>query len=279
MKHLLTPKRLSHQAAWALAVVALFSTARVSAEEPYYRFDPLLDTAITVAAVVFGAFSELTISGGELRAQTPGPIENLPGIDRWVAERDEFEEGARGLSDVGLVVLGSWALADAVISGFRDCPRAGMTDGFLYAEAMAINWALANLTKLAVRRPRPRAYWELRHGGAPSEDTSSALSFYSLHAAIAGSITGTATYLAFRRYKGGWKPWVTLAAGIALTTVVSIERVRALAHFPSDVVTGALFGAGVGVVVPHVHWVSRGRLALTPGAAGRLAGLSLRGSF
>ncbi|MEK7331271.1 MAG: phosphatase PAP2 family protein, partial [Candidatus Eisenbacteria bacterium] len=40
---------------------------------------------------------------------------------------------------------------------------------------------------------------------------------------------------------------------VALTTFVCIERVRAGAHFPSDVISGAIAGAGVGVIVPHLH--------------------------
>ena len=34
---------------------------------------------------------------------------------------------------------------------------------------------------------------------------------------------------------------------------MSVERVRAGAHFPTDVIAGAFAGAGIGVVVPHLH--------------------------
>ena len=34
---------------------------------------------------------------------------------------------------------------------------------------------------------------------------------------------------------------------------VSVERVRAGAHFPTDVLGGAMAGAGDGLLVPHLH--------------------------
>jgi undecaprenyl-diphosphatase len=42
-----------------------------------------------------------------------------------------------------------------------------------------------------------------------------------------------------------------LATGV--TTFTSVERVRAGKHFPTDVIAGAFAGAGIGVIVPHLH--------------------------
>jgi membrane-associated phospholipid phosphatase len=70
---------------------------------------------------------------------------------------------------------------------------------------------------------------------------------------MTASIGATATYLAFARSPRTARPWITLALATALSTFVSVERVRAGKHFPTDVIAGSLAGAGVGIVVPHLH--------------------------
>ncbi len=68
---------------------------------------------------------------------------------------------------------------------------------------------------------------------------------------------------------------------MTLTSFVSIERVRAGEHFPTDVIAGAVAGAGVGTIVPHLHRVaSDGRsvwIGLQPVPAG--LGVALHGTW
>jgi undecaprenyl-diphosphatase len=70
---------------------------------------------------------------------------------------------------------------------------------------------------------------------------------------MTAEIGATATYLAFMRAPQTPRPWITLALATGLSTFVSVERVRAGKHFPTDVIAGSLAGAAVGVVVPHLH--------------------------
>jgi undecaprenyl-diphosphatase len=59
--------------------------------------------------------------------------------------------------------------------------------------------------------------------------------------------------LAFSRSRTPLRPWLTLGIGAAATTLVGIGRVKAGEHFPTDVIAGAMVGAGIGVLVPHLH--------------------------
>jgi membrane-associated phospholipid phosphatase len=170
---------------------------------------------------------------------------------------------------------------------------AALVDGMLYAESGSLTLALTDVTKIAVRRPRPLAYTEQAalDKSCPTPNTPNAcpaitgtdtqLSFFSGHAAITASIGATATYLAFERSPHSPRPWITLVASVLLTGFVSVERVRAGAHFPTDVIAGSLFGSAVGVLVPQLHrrkeqappvWIGLGPVP-GGGGAGTLQGV------
>jgi membrane-associated phospholipid phosphatase len=231
------------------------------ADDQHFTVDPVADGALIAGAGGFSALLELILSTGEITPQRPGSPDKLLSIDR-IAVTQTIDSHADTFSSVGLGVAIAFAAADPLLSGARDGWDAAFVDAILYAETISMTLAITDITKVAVRRPRPIAYAEqaaldTKYGGAANSpsitDTDSTLSFFSGHAAVSGAITATATYLAFQRSPHSWRPWVTLAVGTLLTSFVGIERVRAGAHFPTDVIAGALGGGVIGVLVPHLH--------------------------
>lgn len=240
-----------------------------AAEAPTHtrgRFDaePVQDGAIVSIAVGFAGLLELINSTGEI---TPQQI--APGIDRGrllPIDRDALSQtidpNAATWSNIGLLMGAGFGLVDPVLTGIRESNvQSALVDGIIYAESLAITWGVTNLTKLAVRRPRPRAYiLAEEHKDDPTFSntrTDSALSFFSGHSAIVAAASSTATYLAFARSPGTARPWVTLVTGVLLTSFVGYERVRSGSHFPTDVIAGAMAGAGIGILVPHLHRADR----------------------
>jgi undecaprenyl-diphosphatase len=232
------------------------ATPRLS-ESQHFTIDPVVDGLLVVGGATFDELLSLILSTGEIQPQPPGDPSKLLPIDR-VAVTQTIDPNAGTWSNIGLWTAYGYAILDPVLSGVRDGRRALLVDGVMYAESIAITAAFTEVTKIGVRRPRPIDYANC--GGAAStttycmNNTDLQLSFFSGHASATGAITGTATYLAFAR--SGWRrprPWITLAAGTALTAFVSYERVRAGEHFPTDVIMGSLAGAGIGVLVPHFH--------------------------
>jgi membrane-associated phospholipid phosphatase len=225
-----------------------------------FDVDPLADGAIIAMSLSFAVVLDAINSTGEIRPQQISPTfdrSQLLAIDRSSLSRAPNDQAA-SRANLGLFVGVGFAVVDPILSGFRQrSVQTAMVDAFLYAETMSLTFALTDMTKIAVRRPRPRAYAEAeQHQDDPSyvsSDTDSSLSFFSLHSSLTASIGATATYLAFARSPRTARPWVTLALSTALSTFVSVERVRAGKHFPTDVIAGSVAGAGVGIVVPHLH--------------------------
>lgn len=265
----------------AMAEVVATSSISTAASGIEYEISPVSDGAIFAVSAGFAILSEMIVRTGELRPQNPVDPSNLLGIDRGIATADEVETSGFTISDITLAAVAGYALFDAGRRVLGSSNEWWGAYAVLYAETTFLNLALTNLAKIAFRRPRPIAYFELRETGMVSDDTNVALSFYSGHTATTAGLAATATYFAFARQENGWEGWVTLAVGMAATAYVAVQRVRARAHFPTDVIAGALVGAGVGVLVPHLHRTQGDQPTVRLGASvsGQSQGLSLYGSF
>src|ERR1700722_9188605 len=294
------PGRLARATAATLVGVSLLVSGTSRADDPpktaadvkappLFQVDPVADAVLIAAGLGFSGIDELILSTGEIAPQRPGSTSNLLGIDR-IAVTQTIDPHASTYSNIGLGVALGFAALDPILSGVRDGSDAALVDGTIYAESLSLALAITDLTKIAFRRPRPIAYKEqaaldAEYGGpskSPSiSDTDATLSFFSGHASIIAATGATATYLAFMRSPGTWRPWVTLVASALLTTGVSYERVRAGAHFPTDVIAGALAGGCIGVLVPHLHRFDSGVHRFWVSANGREGGVGVTvgGSF
>jgi len=227
------------------------------ADSEHFTIDPVLDGLMVSGGFAFDELLTLILSTGEIQPQQPGDPGKLLSIDRS-AVTQTIDPHAASYSNYGLWAAYGFAILDPILSGARAGRRAFLVDAILYAESIVLTGAFTEATKIGVRRPRPIDYVNCGANSTMStfncSNTDVQLSFFSGHASATGAITGTATYLAFIR--SGWRsprPWVTLGVGTALTAFVSYERVRSGEHFPTDVIMGSLAGAGIGVLVPHLH--------------------------
>jgi undecaprenyl-diphosphatase len=268
-----------------LALTALLSlwpgtTAAAEPLEPgqHFTIDPVADGVLTASGVGLTTLLGAILGTGEIRPVPPavGAGALLP-IDR-VAVTQTIDPNASTYSNVVLWASTGFAILDPVLSGLRDGWDALLVDALMYAESTSLTSALTDMAKIAVRRPRPYAYAQ-----PSTTNTDAELSFPSGHASGVAAVAATATYLAFVRSPRSPRPWITLAVGALLTSFVSYERVRAGAHFPTDVMAGAMLGGTVGVLVPHLHRHSQEAPPVWIGAApapeGRGATLTLQAVF
>jgi membrane-associated phospholipid phosphatase len=231
----------------------------------HFTLDPVSDGALTAGGFGFAFLLGEVLGTGEIAPPAPSVgVSSLLAIDR-VAVTQKIDPHAATYSNIGLYTAVAFAVVDPVLSGFRDGTDALLVDAFMYAESASLALTLTDITKIAVRRPRPIDYINCppvenstRTGTMPNQgpgcnSTDLGLSFFSGHAAAVAAIGATATYLALVRSPNSPRPWITLAAATALTAFVSYERVRAGEHFPTDVIAGSMAGATIGVLVPHLH--------------------------
>src|SRR6266849_1616347 len=132
-----------------------------------------------------------------------------------------------------------WWLAGLLVARARGFGRRGTFALLTVYLGMVDGWLVAEVAKLAFRRPRPFAAID----GAPVTliDHPSSFSFPSGDAAFA---VGAAVAIAAVTPRWRWPAYLFALA-------VLFERVAVGVHYPSDVVAGAIIGALSGVVAPR----------------------------
>jgi membrane-associated phospholipid phosphatase len=238
------------------------------------RVRPGLDAMIIVGAAAPGIALGLWVEPAlQNNVPTPGSDPHVRKIDRVALDR--FASAPNVASDV---LLGTSVLAPfvyhAIEAGVRRrgwSPIRGRgfvvrygTDVMILLETLAVNALLTQLLKTAIRRPRPYTFIDPETVDpsirdeliAAQAENDADWSFPSGHASFAfAATTAGATLLTLEMLgRSRWAIALAWIGGISLASTTAALRVAAGRHFPSDVITSALFGSGVGAAVPLAHW-------------------------
>ncbi|WP_437322848.1 phosphatase PAP2 family protein [Sorangium sp. So ce381] len=190
--------------------------------------------------------------------------------------------GVAPAAALGLTALAAW------YDGRSDNIAADLV---IVTEAMVVAMDLNQITKYIVGRQRPYSHYDnldvLRAGeGAsgpvPNDDD---LSFFSGHSTAVFSLAAASgTVASMRGYRAA--PWVW-ANGMALAALSGYLRIAGDRHYFTDVLTGAVFGAASGVLIPALFHAPRPgvagpgtprfRVSLAPAGGG--AGVGVAGAF
>lgn len=204
-----------------------------------------------------GGIGVLTISYIIGKKCTPFDEEGLRQLnaeDVWSFDRPttrRWSLGAQKYSDLFLTstfALPTTLLLDSRVNNYPE------QLGLLYLETLVINTALTNLVKNIVKRPRPFAY-----NPDPAIPFNIKLkadarrSYFSGHTSISASMS----FLTAKMYSdfhpdGDARPFIWGTAAL-IPAVTGYLRVRGGKHFPTDVITGYVVGALVGILVPSLH--------------------------
>ncbi len=185
-------------------------------------------------------------------------VSNIPVFDRLATSL--HSDAARLRSDIGVVGTGALSSISSLLISIRESQKSAFshqlfTLGVMLLETNAINYGGTSLVKCTSQRIRPMAYKEnfVIDNLAEGDIKDLKKSFFSRHASIAAANT---YFLAgvFADYypESRWKTLIWSAA-VIIPAWTGFERVLAGEHFPSDVVSGYLFGAACGILVPKLH--------------------------
>ena len=245
--------------------------------ESPYRISLALDLPVTLAAatvwLVPGLALARSIAGPACDVCDPA---QLNALDRLVVGHQE--PVARTLSDWYFLLPAAFAVADVLDVGISHW-RSWAADLVVVAEALTINGALDEVVRRAVRRPRPFLYTA---GLYPDERAlpEATFSFYSGHTSAMFTLATSLAYTFHLRHPQARSRYVVWTAALALASVEGALRVIGGAHFPSDVIVGAIIGTSIGVLVPELHrrrfvvpGVIEAGISLAPTTGGALLGV------
>ena len=163
------------------------------------------------------------------------------------------------------VVLAPLAPVGMAIGGWATDNKPLLADAATVGASMGTSLALVMGTKYIVRRPRPYIMYE---GDLMSVTTEPDPSFPSGHSVMAFS-TATSLSLLYPR-------WYVIAPSFLWASAVGYSRLYLGVHYPSDVLVGALIGAGVAV---FSYYVAQRLREDTPWAPSDAVVLSYKFSF
>lgn len=174
-------------------------------------------------------------------------LSTVPRFDRFATR--QYSLSARKASDVLLMTAIASPLLLVLDRQIRqDAPTAAL----LVGETLFLDFALTNLCKEIVRRPRPYNY----NPEVPIPEKlkrDARQSFFSGHTSMSAAATFSAASIWSEYHPhSAWKPVVWTAAA-ALPVTIGVFRVKAGKHYWSDVLTGFIVGGACGILVPHFH--------------------------
>ncbi len=245
-----------------------------------YKVNKKIEIPLTIGLFVgsYLGFGHLTDIPGLTEQEVLAlNTKDIWGFDRFAAEQDASKRNNyHKISDVGL----NTALALPLLLGLDKKIRKDWFDLLvMYAETHGVNNGLYIANASAFHRTRPFVY---SNKVPMNERTASETqnSFFSGHT----STTATASFFVAKVYCDYHpelenKKYLIYGAAAIPPALVGFYRVKAMKHFPSDVITGALVGASMGILIPHLHKRKKEKeLAWSP-ITGNVLGLRLKYTF
>jgi membrane-associated phospholipid phosphatase len=264
----------------ALIFFDLSAQEKDSIQEEVYRINYSVDVPVTTVGIATALWGLSLVTGkSPLDSATIIGLDasDINGFDRSATWQDAgFAPTARTISDVSLGISNALPFLLFLDKEIRQ-DWAGILHLIFETQAIAGNlysWGGA----VHVDRIRPLVYnpdvaWEEK------TEARNKNSFYSGHTSMATS----ACFFAAKVYcdyhpELEKKKFLVYSLAFIPAATTGFFRYKGLKHFPTDVITGLVVGAGVGMLIPHLHKRTKANLSVVP-FAGPVNGLALSYKF
>jgi hypothetical protein len=208
--------------------------------------------------------------------------DDLIGLDRIALRQDPSKSSTSKAQNISDILLYSGALSPVLLFIDRPIRQQWLDVSLMYLESQAVTsnfYSWGPLGPTFAERLRPAAYYtelplEEREAG------NNRNSLYSGH--VASTSTGwffVAKVLDDFHPELGGKKWLLYGLATVPTVLVSINRVKALRHFPTDTILGGIVGAAVGILIPTIHKRSEERMSVGAIYNDQAKGLALGWKF
>jgi membrane-associated phospholipid phosphatase len=258
------------RARW-LALVALLAAQTARADDEPIRLNVPLDASIATGAALVWIFTESVTKDSFAPSDCRWCDGN--GLDDGVRTALKWDDVAlaRGMSDA-TALLGPVAVLtlDAVAA---DTWTIFGEDALVMVETAAIAMDVNQMFKFIVGRQRP--FVRFGQGGVPKSDHN--LSFFSGHATWTFAMATSGATLAYIRGRSSGP--LVLGVGLGFASLTGWLRIAGDKHYFSDVLVGALWGAGIGFAIPwffHRPHAPKVKITAAPMPGGGYLGVSGR---
>jgi|SRR5690554_4235020 len=237
-----------------LLLLILFSNLHfhevMAQSEAEYKFSPAVD--VPLGAIIFGTGVTGFVKHKRNQPFTEYEVNQLAysvnSFDYSSINRS-YNKRIHIVSDVGMVM---GILAPFVLLSDKKIRQQSKYILPIGIETFMMSFAITSMTKELVQRTRPYVYYD----DVPMSEKirkDARASFFSGHT----SMTATGTFFSAMVYtqmhpNSKWKPLVWTGAA-AFPLGVGLLRYSGGKHYWTDILTGYLVGATIGVLVPHLH--------------------------
>jgi membrane-associated phospholipid phosphatase len=253
-----------------LTLMVALTCAHAQTGDFPYRFNPWIDLSLIPAGITAKKISD--VFEDEIPVYGSAEIENLSRENINALERFATYKWSPGVDNTGDILLALLLSApagllvpDIVYINEQERWKNILHLSMMYGEIYFLTQGITNLTQALTRRNRPFLYntsLPVKLRLEEAQDVGAYQSFFSGHTSGAFA---SAVFLAkvFQdRYGRGTMSRIIWGTSLGLASAAGIARVYAGKHFPTDVLTGAVVGAGIGFLVPQLHKVNRGVVSL-----------------